>query len=183
MGTVYIFHGVGGHAGENWFPWLANELTQQSINTIVPSFPDATHPKLDAWLAYFEQFKKHLNEDPILVGHSLGGAFALRLLERLPFPVRATYLVAAVWTTMDNPFDPLIRSFVEQPFDWMTLRRNAGKVHVLCSDNDPYIAVAKEEELAGNLGTEAEIIHGAGHFNEAAGYRKFPALLEMIEKS
>ena len=37
------------------------------------------------------------------------------------------------------------------------------------------------KRLAKNLGAELNVIHNAGHINEAAGYTKFPRLLEDIK--
>ena len=41
---------------------------------------------------------------------------------------------------------------------------------------------AEKEELAGKLGVKLTLVKGAGHFNEAAGYKEFPLLLEKIKK-
>ncbi len=48
------------------------------------------------------------------------------------------------------------------------------------ADNDPYVPVEKARELAERLGGTLEIVKGAGHFNEAAGYTKFELLLSKI---
>src|SRR3989339_1682594 len=115
MATIFIFHGVNGHPEENWFPWLKSKLEELGHQVIVPQFPHADHPQLDEWLAFFGQRKPLLNDEAIVIGHSLGSAFALRLLEQSDLPVRATLLVAAVWEVMENEFDPLMTSFTAAP--------------------------------------------------------------------
>jgi len=181
MATIFIFHGVNGHPEENWFPWLKSELEKQGQSVIVPQFPHADYPQLDEWLAYFEQWQALVNNDAIFIGHSLGAAFAMRLLERCKLPVRATFLVAAVWSVMDNQFDPLMTSFTSQPYDWEKIRKNTGEVRVIHSDNDPYIALEKAEALAQNLGVPATLVKNGGHFNETAGYTTFERLLAMMK--
>ncbi|MDD5623364.1 MAG: alpha/beta fold hydrolase [Candidatus Peribacteraceae bacterium] len=180
MATIFIFHGIDGHPEENWFPWLRNELERTGHRVVVPKFPHTDHPQLDEWLAFFEQWKSLLNAEAILIGHSLGAAFALRLLERSGHPVRATFLVAPVWGVMENKFDPLMISFTLAPYDWQKIRKHAGKVAVIHSDNDPYIAPEKAEILAENLGTEATLVRNGGHFNAAAGYTTFEQLRTAV---
>jgi len=178
--TVFIFHGVGGHSRENWFPWLAAELTKKDFTTIVPDFPHADHPVLAEWLDHFQQFESQLDERTIFVGHSLGSAFALRLLERMRQPIHACILVAPVWGVMGNAFDPVMRTFTESPYDWKTIQRNAEHFSVIHADNDPYILLTKSEELARNLGVDVTLVPGGGHLNTTAGFAKFPLLLEHI---
>ncbi|MSR67602.1 alpha/beta fold hydrolase, partial [Candidatus Peribacteria bacterium] len=145
MVNVFIFHGVGGSSSENWFPWMKAELQAAGHTVIVPDFPHPNRPQLDEWLKSFEQYKHLLSEDSVLVGHSLGGAFALRLLQSWNVRVLATFLVASVWGVMDNEFDPLMRTFTETSYDWQRINQYAGEIHILHSDNDPYIKLAKAE--------------------------------------
>ncbi len=181
MATIFIFHGVNGHPEENWFPWLKSKLEELGHQVIVPQFPHADHPQLDEWLAFFGQWKPLLNDEAIVIGHSLGSAFALRLLERSELPVRATILVASVWGVMENQFDPLMTSFTEAPYDWQKIRSNAGKTYVIHSDNDPYIALEKAEALAENLHVPVTLLKNGGHFNAEAGYTTFERLLELMK--
>lgn len=181
VATIFIFHGVSGHPEENWFPWLKTRLEKEGHQVIVPHFPHADHPQLDEWLAFFEQWKPLLNDRAILIGHSLGSAFALRLLEQSAQSVGATFLVASVWGVMENQFDPLMTSFTEAPYDWPKIRSNAGKICVIHSDNDPYIALEKAQALAENLNAPVTLVKNGGHFNTEAGYTTFERLLELIE--
>jgi len=180
MPTVFIFHGVGGHSQENWFPWLKKELEAQDYRVIVPDFPHAERPALAEWLEHFRAYEDLVDDRTIFVGHSLGGALALRLLERAKKPIRACILVASVWGIMGNDFDPVMNTFTKQPYDWPVIRGNARNFMVIHGDNDPYIRLSLAEELARNLGTTVETISGGGHLNTTAGFAEFPFLLERI---
>ena len=59
--------------------------------------------------------------------------------------------------------------------------KSLGKIVVFQSDNDPYVPLEKTKQLAKSLDVELKIIKNAGHFNEKAGYIKFPELLEDIK--
>ncbi len=180
MLSALIIHGIEGSPKENWFPWLTKELEERGWNVIVPQFPSPEKPTLDDWLDHFSREKYPLDEDTTLIGHSLGAAFALRLLERTPSSVAATYLVAPVWTVMGNAFDHRMTSFEEPPMNWQNIRKHCPRFTVIGSDDDPYIRLDLTKELAHHLGTEATIVPGAKHFNAGAGYTSFPLLKERL---
>ncbi len=181
--TVFIFHGIWGYPEENWFPWLKKELEKLGCEVFVPQFPTPEGQTLANWVKVFENYKKHLNENSILVGQSLGAVFILRLLEKLEHPVRAAFLVAGFLEYIGlEEVDPLIKTFLEPKFDWEQIKRNCQDFFVYSSDNDPYLSLEKGRELASKLDVPLQIVKGAGHFNEAAGYLKFPLLLEKIRE-
>lgn len=182
MATIFIVHGTYGYPTENWIPWLRQELEQQGHMVIVPQFPTPENQNLDAWLTVFEQYRDQLGSDAVLIGHSVGASFLLSALETLTQPVLATALVAGFATL---PADVgnialLLQTFTGRDFDWEAIRSNAGKITVFHADNDPYVPVDKAGELARNLHVSITYVSGAGHFNEAAGYTKFPQLLEKV---
>lgn len=179
--TVYILHGIGGSPDENWFPWLKRELETQGCTVIVPQFPHPHEPKLDEWLEHFSQFK--LTKDAILVGHSLGGIFALRILEKVKSPIRATFLVAPVTGPLDGKdYAPLMTTFTEAPLDHAAIKQQGGSIHLLHADNDPYISLEHAENLATKLGINVDLIPGGGHLGTLAGFAEFPKLRSGILK-
>jgi len=180
MALVCIFHGIQGYPDENWFPWLKTELEKAGHRVVIPAFPHSDHPVLEEWLDFFVRCRLDLDEHSLLIGHSLGSAFALRLLEQRKQPVRATFLIAPVWSEMGNAFDPLMTSFTTAAYDWQSIRKYAGDMHVIGSDDDPYIAPEKTEALARNLGVKVTLIRKGGHFNAAAGYTIFQRLLDEL---
>ena len=85
-----------GSPSGNWFPWLAGELRSLGHEVVVPEYPTPNNQSLESWLEVFDQDfgLENLNEDSILIGHSLGATFILKLLERAKQPIAACYLVA-----------------------------------------------------------------------------------------
>ncbi len=178
-----IIHGSYGSPEENWFPWLKFELEKKGIEVFIPKFPTPEGQSLQNWLRDFEQYKKHLGSDTILIGHSLGVPFILKVLE-LGGKAKSAFLVAGFTGKLrDKRFLRINRSFVESEFNWKKIRESCQTFNVFHSDNDPYVPLENGAELAEKLGTEPIIVKGAGHFNEKAGYKKFPQLLNEILKS
>lgn len=181
MSTVFIIHGAYGHPGENWFPWLKRELETLGYEVVVPTFPTPENQDEASWMEVIEGYREKLT-DAIFVGHSLGVPLILRVAER--YKISAAYLIAGFCTLPQNEFAPTMISFVDREFNWEAIKQNCPSFTIFHSDNDPYVPLDKAEELAKNLHTQVTQISGGGHFNEAAGYTKFPQLLKrMIEGS
>lgn len=179
---VIIIHGSFGHPKENWFPWLKAELEKIGYNVIVPKFPTPKGQNLDIWLDVLDRYEKYLDSETMLVGHSIGVSLILKKLEILKHPINAVFLVAGcIGKIGNNIFDNINSSFFEGGFEWDKIRRNAKHFFLYHSDNDPYVPLKMGEELAAKLGVKLTLVKGAGHFNEKAGYRKFPLLLEDIK--
>ncbi|MBU1951513.1 hypothetical protein KJ733_01220 [Patescibacteria group bacterium] len=47
MANIFIFHGVDGHPGENWFPWLKKKLESYGQKVFVPKFPTPENQELN----------------------------------------------------------------------------------------------------------------------------------------
>lgn len=182
MSTVFIFHGTEGYPEENWFPWMKKELEAKGYTVIVPQFP--TPPVVPAKIAeWFDVLKKHasqIDEDTILIGHSLGGIFTLRVLEQLSHAIQSAYLVGTpvgIQPILNFDRDNSFSSF---EFDWETIRKKAKNFGVFHSDTDPYVGLENGKALAEHLHVDLTFVPNAGHFNTSSGYEEFPELLTMI---
>jgi uncharacterized protein len=183
MANVFIIHGTGGSPEINWFPWLKKELEKSGCEVFAPRFSTPENQSLESWLNVFEKYKKYLDDDSIVVGHSLGSAFLLSVLENLNHQIKAAFFISGFTGFLNNPeFDKPNKTFVDKRFDWNKIRKNCRKFYAINSDNDPYVPPDKGKELAKKLGVELILLKNAGHINQEYGYIKFDLLLEMIRK-
>jgi hypothetical protein len=183
MTKFFIIHGAYGNPEENWFPWLKKELEEQGHSVFVPKFPTPENQSLENWMKVLKKYEKDIDEDTIFIGHSIGSAFLLSILENISVKVKACFLISGFLNKLGNPkFDKINKTFIDKEFDWSKIKNNCNKFYVFHSDNDPYVPLKEAENLADKLGTKITLIKGAGHFNEAAGYKKFDLLLDYIKK-
>lgn len=180
MATVFIIHGAYGHPEENWFPWLKHELENKGHEVFVPQFPTPENQTLDNWMTVFDQYRERLAPSSIVIGHSLGTAFLLNVLEENQ--AKAAFFVAGVNGPVENEFDEGMKTFSHRIFDWKRIRENCQTSFVIHSDNDPYIPLDHAKQLAEHLGVDVTLVSDAGHFNEKAGYTRFPFLLGLVKK-
>ncbi|MBI2463545.1 serine hydrolase family protein [Candidatus Peregrinibacteria bacterium] len=179
MRNIFFIHGVNGNSRENWFPWLKEKLEAEGNRIFIPQFPTPKGQTLKNWLKAFEPYEKYLNENSIVIGHSLGVTFLLNILEK--HKVRAAFFVAGFTGHLGKQFDDGIKTFAQRKFNWDAIRSNAKHYVIFHSDNDPYVKLKKAEELAKNLGIKICLIKNAGHFNEASGYTRFEKLFKKIK--
>lgn len=180
--NVFIIFGIDGKPNENWFPWLKSELEKIGINVIVPEFPDTSNPNLDSWLDFFSKYENDIDENTILIGHSLGVSFILNYLEKTNKKINSAFLVAGFIGELGVEFEDKIKEFTHKKFDFEKIKKNCKKFVLYNSDNDPYVPLQKGLDLSQKLNSQLHIIKGAGHFNTSAGYNKFERLLEDIKK-
>ncbi|GEM_PF-2655798 len=91
---VFLIHGAYGHPEENWFPWLKQQLEASGWTVFTPTFPTPENQSLESWKKAFAPYLSKIDEQSILVGHSLGPAFILSILEDLNFQIPACFFVA-----------------------------------------------------------------------------------------
>lgn len=180
MKNAIIIHGTEGYPEENWFPWLKKELEQLGYKVSVPQFPSPpiVPAKISEWFGVLNNYE--INEDTILIGHSLGGLFTLRILEKLSHPIKAAFLVGTPIGIKPIKFYDRDAKFSGFNFDWDKIKKNAEHFVVFHSDDDPYVDLANGEELAKKLGIILHFVPNSGHFNAKAGYIQFPDLLNEI---
>ncbi|HLD97613.1 MAG TPA: alpha/beta fold hydrolase [Candidatus Nanoarchaeia archaeon] len=181
MINVFIFHGTGGSPAGNWFPWLKGKLEKKECLVFVPQFPDPReNHNLEDWLKVLQKYEQHIDERSILVGHSLGGLFLLRVLERLNHPVAAAFFVATPVGVKPIRYYDSDEKFSGFKFEWGKIKGNANNFFVYHSNNDPYVSLGNGELLAKQLGVQLTMVPNAGHLNAESGHTKFDRLLKDI---
>lgn len=159
----------------HWFPWIQRQLILQGILTQTPEMPMPYDAKYNEWASVFGQYK--LDEDTILVGHSLGAGFLIRFLSENNVKVGRVVLVAP-WL---DPNKELESTF----FDFDIASNLASKTKdltVFISDDDDQEELTSVEFLKNTvLGLRIKEFTGKGHFIfQHMGKNEFPELLEYI---
>ncbi len=143
MKNAFIVHGTEGFPEENWFPWMKQQLEEKGYDVYVPQFPSPPDipAKITEWFDTIKKDEHHITKDTILVGHSLGGIFTLRVLEKLKHPLKAAVFVGTpvgVRPILNYERDDSFSGF---SFDWPAIRTKARHFLVFHSDDDPYVSL------------------------------------------
>ena len=180
MKNAFIIHGTEGCPEENWFPWLKKKLEELNYKVFVPQFPTPENQDPEYWFEVFKDYEKYLDKDTIIIAHSGGCAFLLRLLEKIQVKIKTAVFVAPPVGVLPIKYYEADRPFIENSFDWKKIRNSSSNFLVFYSEDDLFICIGNGEKLAKELGVDLIRLKNAGHFNEKAGYTKFDLLLEKL---
>lgn len=89
-------------AKNDWKAFLQDKLGG-SFDVFQPKMPNSTNAQYEEWKVWFERIASLLNENVILVGHSLGGLFLAKYLSENIFAkkIKGLFLIAAPYDTTE----------------------------------------------------------------------------------
>jgi hypothetical protein len=162
-------------APENdWLPWLKKELEKQGYEVAVPDLPT-----IQTNLPDMEQMLKILkvDENTIVIGHSLGALLGLRLAEKQKFE---KLILVSGWD-FDDGLAPEHRLFWPNKIDHKKIKSNVKEFVVIHSSNDPYTPSSDAEAMSQRLGGKFVLIQNGGHLSQKSGGRTdLPEILPFI---
>lgn len=160
--------------GGDWKDNLQKELGDEYevFNIKMPNRWSALYVEWKIWL---EKILPLLNDNAILVGHSLGGTFLVKYLaeEEITKNILGTFIVAAPYDIKRNPHE------FELPDSLDLLGEQGGKVYFYHSTDDPVVNVAEIEKYREKLPDATyRVLEDRHHFI----YETFPEIIEDIKK-
>ena len=171
---IVLIHGYKSSPQANFFPWLERELRTKGFDVVISELPNPEEPDRDVWTEELVKAVKQLTDNDIIVGHSLGGAAALRLLEAAEArsTPHAAILVSTPWMIKDDKF----RGFFMSELDFEVLMWRAAKFHIIHAANDPIIPVEHGKRYASALHAKLVTPEVGEHFQGA----EYPVILDTI---
>ncbi|HEX8591646.1 MAG TPA: alpha/beta fold hydrolase [Candidatus Paceibacterota bacterium] len=186
MKRVFIVHGWDGSPVTGWFPWLKSELEARGFLVHVPQLPDTECPRIEKWVPALAGAVGAPDEDTYFVGHSMGCQTIARYLETLPDDrkVGGVVFVAGFFrrlTGLDTEEErELDREWAEAPLNFEKVRLHMKRSVALFSDDDPCVPVTNAQDFDERLGADVIIQSKQSHFNEGAGFKELPIVLEKV---
>jgi len=160
----------------HWFPWLRKELDERGIKFSSELYPKDWEPDYEEWKRIFE--KNNIDENTILVGHSLGCGFILKWMVENKEKVKKVILVAPY--ILNSPEFPGLKNMVSFEFD-SSLNDLWDKLIVFSSEDDYDFILKSVEKIKDKLNLKHLSFKDKGHFTKGdMGKEEFPELLEEI---
>ncbi|MFA5742754.1 MAG: alpha/beta hydrolase [Candidatus Paceibacterota bacterium] len=161
---------------KGWKKTLGEKLGE-NFEVILPEMPNALNAKHAEWKIMLDKFIPFLNNNVILIGHSLGGIFLAKYLSENNFPkkIAATFLISAPFG--DKNAEPTLGDFAFNG-DLAKLQEQGGRIFLCYSKDDLCVPLADLEKYKQELlKAETMIFEDRGHFNQP----EFPELVEKLK--
>jgi uncharacterized protein len=189
---AFIIHGYLGYPEEAWLPWLKVELEKRGYEVSLPAMPHPDRPTIGEWIGFIAKLVGKPDGKTVMIAHSLGCQAVLRYLETLGEAgesVKKTVIVAGRFPVAMPPEeadkrageDDVLRPWFTTRVDPAKVKKAAGQITVILSDNDPYITFERAKaSWPASLNAKIVVEHGKGHFNEDDRINELPSALEAV---
>lgn len=157
-----------------WKDNLQKDLGE-SFDVLLPQMPNSQNAKYAEWKIWFEKFFPYLENNLILIGHSLGGIFLSKYLSENDFPkeIKALILVAPPYNT--PKIHPLADFLITQPLD--KVNEQVNKIILFQSEDDKVVPFPNANHYKKALPSlDLRIFEDRGHFSDES----FPEIIELI---
>lgn len=160
----------------HWFPWLQNQLLVHDIKADTPEVQFSYKMIWKDWVKEVERFE--INENTLLVGHSMGGGFWVRYLSEHPKLKILKAVLVAPWLNLSHEENTDFFNFELNP----KITQQAKQFTIFASDNDHKDVQDTVKFLQKKLlNTSYKEFHNYGHFcYKDLKTDAFPELIEEL---
>jgi predicted alpha/beta hydrolase family esterase len=146
-------------------------------DVFVPKMPNKANAVYNEWNIWFERIIQLLDNNLILIGHSLGGIYLAKYLSenKITRKVKATFLVAAPFKS--DYFRESLASFtLKNPLS--NLAKQGGIIYIIHSKDDPVVPFEQSIKYEEALPQANKLVfNNKGHFNQET----FPEIVKLIK--
>ena len=153
------------------------ETLGNEYDVLFISMPNSQNARYMEWKIMFDKIVPLLEQQVVMIGHSLGGIFLAKYLSENDYPkkILATFLVAAPFNTSTQ--HPLVDFIITEKFD--RLAEQGGEIYLIHSKDDQVVRFHNYENYRQVLPEAKGILfQDRKHFNG----RTFPEIIEVIKK-
>ena len=162
---------------KDWKNELQNQLGDGFI-VYNPQMPNKQNAQYAEWKIFFEKIMNLVNENVILIGHSMGGIFLAKYLSENDVlkKIKKTFLISAPFDNEELTHESLV-SFLRGG-DLKNLEKQAGQIYLYHSEDDTVVPFSHlEKYVRGIVSPNVRVLKDKGHFNKL---EEIPGLLDDL---
>jgi predicted alpha/beta hydrolase family esterase len=179
---LLIVHGYRASVRAHWFPWLEREAESLGATVTRVVLPDAMAPDAAAWRSSVAEALGAARGPGrlVVVAHSLGCVTALRAIAATGTRVDGAVLVSGFAEHL--PALPALDGFLggDPAAVIAEAAPHLGAVHVVRSDDDPFVPASATDALASALGAPVDVVPGGRHFLASEGFTELPVVGRLV---
>jgi len=171
---VLILHGWGGSDTPHWQAKLASEIAKNYGTVSFPLLDNCHFPSKNRWVKQVREILKTFKPHTV-VCHSLANNLWMWLCEEADMrEIERLFMVSV--PSLETK-EKTIKTFFPCP-----LPKNiyAKKVHMIVSDDDPWVALDEAKSIANQYNTSFTVLKNAGHINANSGFGKWELIENLV---
>lgn len=183
MKNVFVIHSYNGDTEYSFAPSIKKLCEENNIDYYFPKFPIRSEATYEKWEEILNEYKEKniLNDNSIIISHSLGTHFVPKYLARNNIKVK-TYVSVAGFVNYKGREDLeiIMQRFLPTPEEFNKCKYLIDDIYSIYSDNDEMNSLKNLEDYANNLSAEKILIKGAGHFNPKSNVSEIRELNNIL---
>ena len=180
---VLLLHGYNGIP--KIFNWLKEELENMNYTVIMPSFPIKENMRYNIWKETFNNYKKEIEGELIVIAHSGGNPFIIKYFKENNMNIKLYIGLAgfsnAFLTEGREDLDEAVKSLEPTTEEIENFKNNVEKRYCIYSDNDHIIPIDILKKHVDNLEAKYYMIPNIGHMGNKSNLESLPKVIEIIK--
>lgn len=186
--NIFILHSLNGDTLKMWGQDVKETFGQKEIDVIMPEFPiraDSKYEKFDEILSFYLE-NEQLNENSIVIAHSIGNAYFIRFCKEHNYKPKAYVAVApgAIYEYPSSRMDYIVevekQSYLKED-SLIYAKEMKSKKYCLYSDEDDN-NLEKFTRFLNDINSEGIYVKNYNHFDGYHRIYKIPELNDLINK-
>ena len=183
MEKVIFIHGMQAPVSACFGLGVKASLDKLNIKYYEPIF--TTHPDItfENWTATMDQYKSLIDDDTILVCHSLGTNFAIRYLAGNKLKCKALVAVAGgVPKEKKEVSDKIayLSAFIPDADEFEYCKKNIGNRYNIFNEKDHIWTMEQLKRYTTMLDAKGLELNYGGHFGRSSGVKDLPEVTQII---
>lgn len=185
MKNIILIHGYNGIP--KIYDWLNKELSEIGCNIIIPNFPTKDGVKVELWKSIFDKYIKEINENTIIVAHSIGNEFIIKYLSEINKKVKMYIGLAGFSEVFEcegkEDLNRAIKEFLVTEKEINKFIGLVNKRHCIYSNDDHIVPYEVLKRYSTVINAEPQLIMNIGHMGGKSGLEKIPEVLDIIKNN
>ncbi|CAB1216811.1 RBBP9/YdeN family alpha/beta hydrolase [Acinetobacter bouvetii] len=178
---VYIVHGDQASPNDHWFPWLGQQIQHSGHVARRLILPDANTPNFQNWQHALGLQMPQLDQDSIVVAHSLGCLASLHFLTKALSEKQIKGLILVAGFKDKLTALPELDGFIRQAkLDMAILQKQIATRVLFFSCDDPYVSPPKAVLLGHYINAQMQEVNHAGHFMRSDGFEECKEVWDVL---
>ena len=181
---IFLVHGYNGIP--KIFYYFKNIFEQSGLEVVMPLFPTQTDITKDGYFSVFNQNKDNLNNNTIIIAHSIGNIMSLKYLYQNNISIRGYVSLAGFGEPFINEgrddLNQVIAPLRLTDEELAKIPKLIGKAYSIYSDNDHVVPFEILKKYPTIIGAKDYLIPGIGHMGSKSGLEEFPEVVAIVNK-